>query len=503
MPAINEKPLIEILGIDEQHDRLDTTYYLPEFVEAEKFFVTSSHGITTLGEVMTNDASYGVLPPSTCYCEDGIYLVRSSNVSNQNVDYTSAVNIPKEWIGSERARIKKGDILISIKGARAFFDMCVVIGEPPNAIVNGSLFRFQCKPNYDPEFVILWLRSLHIQSLVFRERTNLGISYISSETLRSIIFPEIDLSQQQLIVDRFKETDKISSQIKSMKISITQDIDNQARILSQIYSGKVGIFTPKPLSTQFRIVSPARLQDRLDWKSYDPNLISDAGKLAANFELKLRLSDVATLKSSYFSPSKLGSKEVKLIRVKWHGLGAKLRETKIANKLSGQITAAEAGDVILSRIDITQGAVAIIPDDLHGGVITKEFFLLGVDNNKYSNELLMRILLHKRYNQYFLTTRTGATKRLRLDSNTLLQLPIPDIHRDKQTEILEEIESIEHKIDRLNSLSHMSGLRSGQLLELAFSDILALGTANRISELRHTAAQWIDELRQKAKEAQQ
>lgn len=503
MPVICEKPLIEILGVDDQHDRLDTAYYLPEFVEAEKFFENSPHRMITLGEVMTNDASYGVLPPSTCYCEDGIHLIRSSNVSNQGVDYASSVNVPKEWIGSERARIKRKDILISIKGARAFFDMCVVQDESPEAIVNGSLFRFQCKPKYDPNFVIAWLRSKHIQSLVFRERTNLGISYISSDTLNLIPFPEIDLIQQQLIVERFREVYSISSQIKSMKAAIATDIEKQQLIISDIFTNKLGIPTPETSSTKYRIVSPENLQDRLDWKTYDPNLISDVDKLAANFRSRKKLSDVAVLKNFYYSPSQLGSQEVKLIRVKWHGLGAELRETKLASKISGQITDAASGDVILSRIDITQGAVAVIPDKLHDGVITKEFFLLDVDKDKYSNELLIRILLHKRYNQYFLTTRTGATKRLRLDNDILLQLPIPDIDPDSQINTIREIESVERKIQKLKSLSSISDNRSDQLLELAFSDLLALVRKSRISELQKTATSWIDDLNQKAKEALQ
>jgi len=209
MFVVCEKPLIEILPPEEQHDRLDTAYYLPEFIDAERFLDKCPYPMTTLGEIMEDNASYGVLPPSSCYCEEGICLVRSSNLSNEGVDYESAVRVPREWLDAERARIKQNDILISIKGARAFFDMCVVNEKPPEAIVNGSIFRFQCKPEYDPNFVVLWLLSRPVQSLVFRERTNLGISYISLDILNSIPTPVIPISKQKRIIRGFNDACKL------------------------------------------------------------------------------------------------------------------------------------------------------------------------------------------------------------------------------------------------------------------------------------------------------
>jgi len=494
MPVLNQKPLIEILTIDEQHDRMDIPYYLPEFVESEKFLDNLPCSMTTLGEIMTDDASYGVLPPSSCYCEEGIYLVRSSNVSNGGVDYESAVKVPVEWINKERAKIKQDDILISIKGARAFFDMCVVNDTPPEAIVNGSLFRFQCKHEYDPNFVVLWLLSKPIQNLVFRERTNLGISYISLDILNTIPVPSINIDKQKIITDKFQSAMNIGMKIRSFKETISKKIVSQTSILLKIFDDELGITYPKGSKDKIRIVPAKNIQDRLDWKTYDPNLISDVNKLSKNFSSIIKFNDIASLIDNYFPPTEITDSEVKLIRVKWHGLGAELREIKEPKNISGHVAKATTGDVILSRIDITQGAVAIIPVDLNDGVVTKEFFLLKINNDSYSNELIKRILLHKRYNQFFLSSRTGATKRLRLDKNVLMSLPLPGIERQKQIKILKKITSIENKINKLQSISFDADVKYDELINLVLSKIMALLDKNIMSYLQKTANAWIETL---------
>ena len=94
MSIISERPLIEILPPEELHDRFDINYYLPEFIHAERYIEHCNIQLTTLGDVMTSDASYGVLPPSSSYLEEGgRLLVRSSNISNSGIDYESAVRV--------------------------------------------------------------------------------------------------------------------------------------------------------------------------------------------------------------------------------------------------------------------------------------------------------------------------------------------------------------------------------------------------------------------------
>lgn len=504
MSIVSEKPLIEILSPEEQHDRFDINYYLPEFIHAERYIENCDIELTTLGDVMTDDASYGVLPPSSSYLEEGgISLVRSSNVSNSGIDYESAVRVPSEWINSERARIKSNDVLISIKGARAFFDMCVASDNPPDAIVNGSIFRFQCKEDFDPKFVVLWLLSKPIQSMVFRERTNLGISYISQDILKNIPFPKIENEKQQLILRGYNAAVEMKDEMISSLNEVVHAKSLARNVISDIYRDKLGMEEPSAPVLKVRVVDSSKIQDRLDWKTYDPNLISDAEKLAKNFPSKTFVRDVARIKDTYKPATAYSSDDVKLIRVKLYGKGAELRETRDPDSISGPVAQADSGEVVVSRIDCTQGAVAVVPDELNGGVVSKEFFLIRLDETKLRTQLFVRILLHKRYVQYLLSFRTGATNRLRLDKDVLMELPLPKLPTDQQDTILDELRIAEDKLFHVESIEAEAHRMADGLVELALDNVIDLGEESYLSELSETAKAIKQKLLKQVKEALQ
>lgn len=502
MSVVCEIPLIELVSPEKQHDRFDVNYYLPEFIHAERYIENCDAELTTLGEVMKNDASYGVLPPSSSYLEDGgIFLVRSSNISNSGIDYERAVKVPSEWLSSERARIKSNDVLISIKGARAFFDMCVASDTPPEAIVNGSIFRFQCKDAYDPNFVVLWLLSKPVQEMVFRERTNLGISYISQDILKNIPFPNIDKSEQENILKGYRTALDMKKEI----IDSLEEVDHAKSIakktIRNIYKDKLGIEQPSASTLKVRVVDAPKIQDRLDWKTYDPNLISDAEKLSKDFPLTTSVKDVASIKDIYKPATAYGNDEVKLVRVKLYGKGAELREVKSPANISGPVAQADKGEVVVSRIDCTQGAVAVIPDELDCGVVSKEFFLINLDESKFRTQLFVRILLHKRYVQYLLSFRTGATNRLRLDKDILLNLPLPNLPTDQQDTILGELRLAEEQLSHVESIEANADRLAEGLVEQALENVLDLGDDAYLASLADTAKITKQKILRQVKEA--
>src|SRR5690606_21151015 len=149
---------------------------------------------------------------------------------------------------------------------------------------------------------------------------------------------------------------------------------------------------PQFTSTKYRVVKSTAIEDRFDWKTYDPALISDPQKLSWHFKKWKPLCELATLVDAYVRPTDIGVDTLRLIRVKWHGKGAELREEKSAESISGDVCRVEEGDVVISRIDSTQGAIAVIPASLSGGVISKEFYCVRTHN--YPAQLLVKVMLH-------------------------------------------------------------------------------------------------------------
>lgn len=427
MPILSEKPLIEILSPEKQHDRFDINYYLPEFIYAERYIENCDIELTTLSDVMTDDASYGVLPPSSSYMEEGgIPLVRSSNVSNSGIDYENAVKVPPEWINSERARIKSNDVLISIKGARAFFDMCVASVNPPDAIVNGSIFRFQCKENYDPKFVVLWLLSKPIQTLVYRERANLGISYISSNTLSNIPFPRIDINIQNIIT---KNSSKILGLLnKKYQVAEKAYLDllrNLSHSLSEIFLQKKSesfLFKFDPLlrfTTPNRIVSIAKsdmLQDRLDPRFYKPlTLRAVSHKESYKFCKLGELADIA--RSTSIADGQFPHVAIdEMPNDPWEPFD-------FSDPYNGNVTFIQQGDIAISRLlpTISNGKCFQAWEDMTG---SPEF--IRIRSNDFDSRILLFWLKSSVVREYLEgQVRGSSASQKRFTEDDLIDCPVP------------------------------------------------------------------------------
>lgn len=447
MPIISSHPLIVNLSPKEQHDRFDINYYLPDFIDAEKSLESSNIPLTTLGKIMENDACYGVLPPSSCYLENesGILLIRSSNINNDGIDFEDAIRVPSEWLDSKRARIKPNDILISIKGARAFFDICIAPKELPEAIVNGSIFRFQCKKHISPKFVVLWLLSKSIQSLVFRERTNLGISYISLEILRSIPFPDISYDEQLKIIGRYQSILPMLSPHQSIISKFNKKLFEITEKYNSLLSSECGIISPKQ-SGKVIIIKPHIFSDRLDWKYYDPSYINTQEELSSTYGEWTTINEISQLKTDY-SKGEDPNEECKLLKIRLHGKGAVLRDISERRKISGVLTSVKEGQLVFSRIRCAQKGIAIVPHELDGAFISKEYYAIEVDSNKYIPQLLFRILISDRYVAFYKSVITGGTTRCRLNVNDFICIRLPKIKIERQKIILTALIEIENEAD--------------------------------------------------------
>jgi hypothetical protein len=466
-------PAIQIIQLKDQRDRLDVAYYDPRFLLAEQQLADSQYPLVPFVEVMTDDARYGILPPSSEYGDEGILLIRSTDLSPHGIDYEQAVHVPEAYLNS-RARIRQGDVLIGVKGACAFFDIYAVTEIPPPAIVNGSIFRFQCKGQWNPRFVALWLLSDPVQTSVFRERANIGISYISLDVLTSLRIPRLADTEQALILDRFEAICGAAKEFGVHLHALELQWQEVLRNIDQVFEKHLGIKPPPKCENKTRILRREDQQDRLDWGFYDPSRIATEERLAEDFESRLRLREVGGIHRSAISPSTYPDKDFNLVRVKWHAKGAQRRETRKGEDIAGALTEVHHRDVVISRIDSTQRAVAVIPEDLDGAFISNEFYALRVDPQKYLPELLCRILATSRYVAFFFTQKTGSTKRLRLQEEVIENLRLPAVGLDKQRAVIADLAESDKRLHDLLSEESAIVERQRQIVAAAKKDVLRL-----------------------------
>ena len=505
MSVVCERPLIEILPVNEHEDRLDLHFYKPGLIQVAHE-LKNIPNLVYLSTLLDESASIssGSTPEGGKYEESGIPFLRVQNIRPMMLRLSEVVFIDERVNNSlARSQVVNGDVLLTITGAT--FGQAAVFrsNEYRNANVNQHIVRLRFNnEKIIPEFLALFLNSKHGYGQSMRNITGGSRPALDFGTVANLLVPCISKPRQERCYIGYQKATEIAKGVNRVSILIEKKLNNLSDQLQEIFNS-IGISSQHNSNNLVRIVDKSDLQDRLDWKTYNPSLIADEKRLSKYFSSSIPVSQVASLNETYKSPATFGDVDVKLIKVRLYGNGAELRELKPVHDISGPIAVAKSGNLILSRIDCTQGAIAILPEELDAGVVSKEFFLLDVDESKYSKELLLRILLHKRYVQYLLSYRTGATNRLRLDKEVLLALPLPDLSVAEQSILLEKIYAIESKIQHLKRLSALAEDQSIMIMQKAMADVLSLSEDEFLKNLESIASVFREELVQKVSEALQ
>lgn len=103
----------------------------------------------------------------------------------------------------------------------------------------------------------------------------------------------------------------------------------------------------------------------------------------------------------------------------------------------------KGGQFIYSRIDARNGAFAIIPNSLNNAVVSKDFPIFNIDNNKIRTDILLFSLLEKSFIDKIKNSSFGATNRQRIKEQIFLNYKIylPPIDLQNQfSEIVKQID---------------------------------------------------------------
>ena len=151
---------------------------------------------------------------------------------------------------------------------------------------------------------------------------------------------------------------------------------------------------------------------------------------------------------------------VKLISVKLHGQGAFQRlidEGKQPGAFKG--SRARAGQFVLSRIWGRKGAMAIIPSELDGVVVTAEFPVFDIDHRRVDSAYLMRFVQTPEFLAHVERASDGASGQNRIKSESFLRLhiPLPEMEVQRRiARILDIADAVRARRSRV--LSHLEEL---------------------------------------------
>lgn len=146
---------------------------------------------------------------------------------------------------------------------------------------------------------------------------------------------------------------------------------------------------------------------------------------------------------------------------------------------------ARAGQFIISRIDARHGASGLIPPELDGGIVTNDFPLFDVSNERLDLRFLNWLSKTRSFVALCKRASEGTTNRVRLSEDRFKALEIPLPPLEDQCRIVARVEDLAAKVEEARGLRQASANEVQAFNRSAIDRLYAeLATSHGLSRLR-------------------
>lgn len=144
------------------------------------------------------------------------------------------------------------------------------------------------------------------------------------------------------------------------------------------------------------------------------------------------------------------NEEYDRITVRLGGKGITLRD-HVKGSLIGtkKQSVVHAGQLVISKIDGRSGAMAIVPSEYDGAIVTPDFPVFNINTNRVLPDYLLLTICHPAMLQSITATSSGSTGRRRLSVERFLNMQIALPSLSEQEVLMSNIRSIRDKQEEL------------------------------------------------------
>ena len=452
--------------------RLDAEYWSPEALEAEKLII---------GQPLEKyiESGYRVVYENTKIIDktfqkenDLPFFIQSSDIEDCsiNMDTVNCVS-NTDWYRYPKGRIKKGEILVEVKGNVKKVAI-VTDNIPDKSLISGTLYKLSLK-NISSFFVISFLSCKYGQILKNRLVCNIATPFINKEGLYNIPIPSLSLNLQNIIENIYKNSIKLKA---STKVLYKQ---SEELLLKEL---NLSNWQPKHELSYVKNFSDVITSNRYDAEYFQPKYDEIIEKIKSYPNGWNKLSSIIK------EPKKgieVGSEEycgegIPFIRVsnlsqyEINDNNMQYISEKYYNSIVNSYQP-KKGEILLSK-DGTPGIAYYLNETPQKMIPSGGILRLSINNNEYLPEYLTLVLNSIVVQMQVERVSSGALiKHWLVDEiqNTL----IPKLEMPKQLEMVEKLK----EATRLRK-------QSKQLLEIA-----KRGVEIAIEENEEVATSWIAE----------
>lgn len=348
--------------------RIDAEYYEPVFDRLKTLYKFSIRKLNTI-----SDIAYGTTPLGGIFEETGIPFVRSQNFAIGMVNKAEIVFCKNDFHEqNKKSAICPGDLLFAAVGG-TIGQIAIVQDTIKEGNINQNIARVRIlDSSINPYYAGLFFLSQYGQLQIFRFVTGNAQAYLNSFQIGSFKIPVLSEQVQNKLGSCFKKVENL--------------VENSDFLYSQaenLLLEELGLkdFKPRYQKTYIANLSNALSAHRIDAEYFQPAHEEVIEKIEDNAELKMLRELASRINVKYLPNKDEVYKYIEISDVEV-GIGDVSYTERLGNDLPANATIPiKGGELIISKVRPTRGAIGIVPSGLKGNLIcSSAFSVFNVDS---------------------------------------------------------------------------------------------------------------------------
>ncbi len=431
--ALLERLEISILKLSQTKKiidfRIDANTYVKEYLETEKLLNTKNN--KKIQGLITSIQNFGAY--SLCnyieFLESGTSYLMTQNIQANYINYSNLHHISNEVHQIlHKSHCKKGQVLLTMAGA--YLGRAAVFNENFESSSNQAIAKISLKNEIEPFYVSTFLNTFYGQNQINRLKTVTGQPNINMSQIRELLIPILSKEFQNKIKETVLKAYETRKTSKNLYTSVEMQLLNALGLSD---------YQPSKENAQVKSLKDSFLNSgRLDSEYYQPKYEEIEEKIKNYGFVKIRTVFYQNTERISFEKEGYNYIEISDISVSDGKATSSYR-------LTGDLPAnakikIQKGDLLISKVRPNRGAVSIIDIEKENLVASGAFTVLREKENKLLNKETLQILLRTNiYKELLLKYNCGSSYPVIKDED-ILNLIIPLITTDLQTEIANSIQ---------------------------------------------------------------
>jgi len=131
-----------------------------------------------------------------------------------------------------------------------------------------------------------------------------------------------------------------------------------------------------------------------------------------------------------------------------------------------------SGQLLLSRIDVRNGAIGLVPSDLDSAIISNDFWTYEIDQDQLVSKFLALCVTTPSFHDEANRASSGTTHRIRADEEGFLQIQVPLPPLGEQRSIVARVEALAARVAEAQSLRREAAEEAEALFTSAVTNLL-------------------------------